>query len=86
MAFLGGPLHFLDQLRHRFIETLKLKDDEIITPENSELFVAMGAALSAAGSSNIPKASSSPFQPQVPLDLKKAQFKTSLKKEENTKG
>ena len=83
VAFLGGPLHFLDQLRHRFIETLKLKDDEIITPENSELFVAMGAALSAAGAGNLPKASNSPFQPTVPLDLKKAQFKTSLKKEEN---
>ena len=46
-AFLGGPLHFLDQLRQRFIETLHLKDDEIIVPENSELFVALGAALSA---------------------------------------
>jgi len=46
-AFLGGPLHFLDQLRRRFIETLHLRDDEIIIPENSELFVAIGAALSA---------------------------------------
>lgn len=47
VAFLGGPLHFMDQLRKRFIETLKLKDDEIIIPENSQLFVALGAALSA---------------------------------------
>ena len=47
VAFLGGPLHFMDQLRHRFIETLKLKDDEIIVPENSQLFVAQGAAYSA---------------------------------------
>lgn len=47
VAFLGGPLHFMDQLRHRFIETLKLKDDEIIVPENSQLFVATGAAYSA---------------------------------------
>ena len=47
VAFLGGPLHFMDQLRYRFIETLKLKDDEIIVPENSQLFVAAGAAWSA---------------------------------------
>lgn len=47
VAFLGGPLHFMDQLRHRFIETLKLKDDEIFVPENSQLFVAAGAAYSA---------------------------------------
>ena len=47
VAFLGGPLHFMDQLRYRFIQTLKLKDDEIIIPENSQLFVAAGAAWSA---------------------------------------
>ncbi len=47
VAFLGGPLHFMDQLRYRFIETLKLKDDEIIVPEDSQLFVAAGAAWSA---------------------------------------
>lgn len=44
VAFLGGPLHFLDELRHRFIVTLALKDEDIIIPENSELFVALGAA------------------------------------------
>ena len=47
VAFLGGPLHFLDQLRVRFIETLKLKDEEIIVPSDSQLFVAAGAAYSA---------------------------------------
>jgi predicted CoA-substrate-specific enzyme activase len=47
VAFLGGPLHFMDQLRKRFIVTLKMKDDEIIVPENSQLFVAEGAAFSA---------------------------------------
>ena len=29
VAFLGGPLHFLSELRNRFIETLELKDEEI---------------------------------------------------------
>ncbi|MFH5835945.1 acyl-CoA dehydratase activase-related protein [Proteiniclasticum sp. C24MP] len=47
IAFLGGPLHFLPELRKRFIETLELKKDEIIVPENAELYVALGAALSS---------------------------------------
>ena len=45
MAFLGGPLHFLDQLRACFIRTLKLDDEHTIIPENSHLFAAMGSAL-----------------------------------------
>ena len=52
-AFLGGPLHFLGQLRQRFIETLHLTDDEIIVPEKSELFVALGAALSAGSNQSL---------------------------------
>lgn len=50
IAFLGGPLYFLPQLRHRFIETLHLSPEHIIVPENSQLFVAMGAALCSANS------------------------------------
>ena len=45
VAFLGGPLHFLSELRKRFIETLDLKDDQVIFPDNAQLFVALGAAL-----------------------------------------
>lgn len=45
IAFLGGPLHFLPQLRQRFIETLDLKPEERIVPDHAELYVAMGAAL-----------------------------------------
>lgn len=44
VAFLGGPLFFLSELRKRFIETLKLKDEDVIFPENSQIFVAQGAA------------------------------------------
>jgi predicted CoA-substrate-specific enzyme activase len=47
VAFLGGPLHFLDQLRAAFIRTLKLDGEHTIAPENSHLFAAMGAALNA---------------------------------------
>ena len=45
VAFLGGPLHFLDQLRETFIRTLKLDDEHTIIPENSHLFAAIGSAL-----------------------------------------
>ncbi len=45
VAFLGGPLHFLDQLRQRFIETLRLDEEHTILPENSHLFAAIGSAL-----------------------------------------
>lgn len=48
IAFLGGPLHFLPELRQRFIETLNLKAEEAIVPKKSNLFVAMGAALLSA--------------------------------------
>ena len=51
VAFLGGPLHYLTQLKAAFIRTLKLKDDEIIDPENSHLFAAWGAALQDGGNS-----------------------------------
>lgn len=47
VAFLGGPLYFLSELRNRFIETLGLKEDEIIFPEDSQLFVAEGAAIAS---------------------------------------
>lgn len=47
VAFLGGPLSFLSELRGRFIKTLELKDDEIIFPEDSKYFVAIGAALNS---------------------------------------
>ncbi|MBQ8171851.1 MAG: 2-hydroxyacyl-CoA dehydratase [Oscillospiraceae bacterium] len=46
VAFLGGPLHYLSELRQRFIETLDLKPEQIIFPDNANLFVAMGCALS----------------------------------------
>ena len=48
VAFLGGPLSFLSELRKRFKETLQLKDDEVIFPEDSKYFVAIGAALNSA--------------------------------------
>ena len=45
VAFLGGPLHFLSELKEAFIRTLKLDGEHAITPENSHLFAAIGSAL-----------------------------------------
>jgi len=44
VAFLGGPLNYLSELRQRFIETLGLTEDRIVFPRNSHLFVALGSA------------------------------------------
>ncbi|WP_081390185.1 acyl-CoA dehydratase activase-related protein [Paenibacillus sp. FSL E2-0274] len=48
VAFLGGPLTFLPALRQRFAETLELAEEDILFPERSQYFVAIGAALSEA--------------------------------------
>ena len=45
VAFLGGPLHFLPELKQAFIRTLNLTPKQIIAPEHSHLFAAIGAAL-----------------------------------------
>ena len=47
VAFLGGPLHFLPELKEAFIRTLKLDDEHTIDLENSHLFAAMGSAMNA---------------------------------------
>ncbi|MDP3387843.1 MAG: acyl-CoA dehydratase activase-related protein [Eubacteriales bacterium] len=47
VAFLGGPLSFLPELRKRFVETLNLSPDQAIFPEDSHYFVALGAAITA---------------------------------------
>lgn len=47
VAFLGGPLHFLDQLKESFVRTLNLTEEQIIAPSHSHLFAAVGAALQA---------------------------------------
>ena len=51
VAFLGGPLHFLSELRNTFKTTLKLTDEEMIVPEGSHLFAALGSALESESES-----------------------------------
>ncbi|MDR0273749.1 MAG: 2-hydroxyacyl-CoA dehydratase [Burkholderiaceae bacterium] len=45
IAFLGGPLNFLPELKNRFIETLAVQPENQVRIEDSQLFVAIGAAL-----------------------------------------
>ncbi len=45
VAFLGGPLQYLSELRKRFYLTLDLDEEHRIVPEHAHLFVATGAAL-----------------------------------------
>lgn len=47
VVFLGGPLFFINGLRERFVETLKLDSEHAIFPENGDCFVCYGAALYA---------------------------------------
>ncbi|MBQ8351524.1 MAG: 2-hydroxyacyl-CoA dehydratase [Clostridia bacterium] len=49
VAFLGGPLHFLPELKKAFIRTLNLTPENVVDPQNAHLFAAMGAALGAEG-------------------------------------
>ncbi|AWE42061.1 acyl-CoA dehydratase activase-related protein [Actinobaculum sp. 313] len=46
VMFLGGPLHFLPELRNAYDRILD-KVDTYITPDNAQLYVALGAALLA---------------------------------------
>ena len=47
VAFLGGPLHFLSELRKAFVRTLKLDEEHTIIPYHSHLFAAIGSALNS---------------------------------------
>ncbi|HIW75454.1 MAG TPA: 2-hydroxyacyl-CoA dehydratase [Candidatus Gordonibacter avicola] len=53
VAFLGGPLQYLPELRKRFYETLNLDDEHIIVPDNAHLFVASGCAMAGATSDTV---------------------------------
>ena len=53
-GLLGGPLYFLSELRNRFIEVLGLKDNQVIFPQNAQLYIAIGAALSSREERPVP--------------------------------
>lgn len=54
VAFLGGPLHFLSELKEAFVRTLKLDDEHTIAPKHSHLFAAIGSALNSEKDTIVP--------------------------------
>ena len=81
VAFLGGPLHFLSELREAFIRTLKLDDEHIIAPKYSHLFAAVGSALNSKKD-----VVTSLGEMQKKLDAQKAAAAASSKKTTTTSG
>jgi predicted CoA-substrate-specific enzyme activase len=66
VIFLGGPLYFLPELRAAFVRALENRVDDFKTPENAQLYVAIGAAL-LANKSGLDKVSKTPAQlPTLP--------------------
>ncbi len=53
VAFLGGPLTFASELRNSFIDILKLNEEDVILPKDSENYVAIGTALLSSESESI---------------------------------
>ncbi|MEG2429992.1 MAG: BadF/BadG/BcrA/BcrD ATPase family protein, partial [Oscillospiraceae bacterium] len=47
VAFLGGPLYFLSQLREAFIKKLNLSKEDVVFPQDAQLYIAIGASLLA---------------------------------------
>ncbi len=56
VAFLGGPLHFLSELRAAFVRTLGLDAKHTVIPQNSHLFAAIGSALNSKEEIQLPLA------------------------------
>ncbi|MFT8871473.1 MAG: acyl-CoA dehydratase activase-related protein [Sporolactobacillus sp.] len=53
VAFLGGPLTFLPELRHRFVETLRLKGEHVVDSGDGQYYVAIGAAIDQDAANDI---------------------------------
>ena len=54
VAFLGGPLHFLPELKKAFVRTLGLTAETTVDPDHSHLFAAMGAAMESTKKDTVP--------------------------------
>ena len=97
VAFLGGPLSYLSELRTRFIETLNLKPEEIIIPEEAHLLVAKGAALDSLNTTaitvqeltqkieNLKNSHDNTTHPLEPLFKNEQEYKDFKERHNNTK-
>ena len=68
VAFLGGPLHFLPELKKAFIRTLRLTPEQVVDPPDSHLFAAQGAALELRAGTVPGAASAEPVEIGVLID------------------
>lgn len=60
VAFLGGPLHFLPELRARFIKTLGLSPGDMVDIPDAQYVVALGTALSLLPLPRLPRPVAAP--------------------------
>ena len=96
VAFLGGPLNYLSELRNRFIETLHLDDSHVVVPEEAHLLVAKGAALDSLNTKPISNEklkskievlrnshddTTNPLAPLFKTDVEYEEFKTRHEKD-----
>ena len=83
VAFLGGPLHFLSELKTAFVRTLKLDDEHAIVPNNSHLFAAIGSAMNADGKTEVSLlALKKRLEEKVAIDFEVARLEPLFKDQE----
>ena len=83
VAFLGGPLHFLSELKTAFVRTLKLDDEHAIVPNNSHLFAAIGSAMNAEGKTEVSLlALKKRLEEKVAIDFEVARLEPLFKDQE----
>ncbi len=86
VAFLGGPLHFLSELREAFIRTLNLTGNAIIAPDHSHLFAAAGAAMNTKEDNSIDlEELLHKFDEKIHLDIEVERMEPLFKDEEEYK-
>ena len=71
VMFLGGPLHFLPQLREAYKRILD-DVDEYVTPDNAQLYVALGASILAGSGGKAGRSTGSEYTPQLISSLRVA--------------
>ena len=78
VAFLGGPLHFLPELKKAFIRTLRLTPEQVVDPPDSHLFAAQGAALELRAGTVPGAASAEPVEIGVLIDRLRSGVQTAF--------
>ena len=83
VAFLGGPLHFLTELKQAFIRTLHLTPEQTIVPNNSHLFAAIGSAYHASSSTFFLEELLQQLQTGISMDFEVTRMQPLFESEED---